>query len=64
VEAVGDAERYLERAEQLERIAREVFLPEHRRALLEVARDWRQMAAQVIAIEQRSWAERGASTES
>jgi hypothetical protein len=60
---LGDAERYLERAEQLEKIAREVFLPEHRRALLDVARDWRQMAAQVLAMEQRSWVERDSAGE-
>ena len=40
----SDAERYLERASQLERIAREVFRAEPRRQLMEVAAEWRRMA--------------------
>jgi len=50
---VSEAQRYIQRAEQLERIARESFVPEHRRQILQVAQDWRQLAEQVARIEQR-----------
>ena len=52
---MSEAERYLERARQLERIARESFVPEHRTQLLEVAAEWRRMADQVGRIETRSF---------
>jgi hypothetical protein len=52
---MSDVERYLKRAAELEQIARESFIPEHRRALLEVAEDWRQMAAKALAAETRTW---------
>ena len=53
---MSEADRYIMRAEQLEEIARESLLPDHRRQLLEVAQEWRRMAEQVARIEQRSFA--------
>ena len=52
---MSEAGRYIERAEQLERIAKESFLPDHRARLLEIAAEWRRMAAQVERMEARTW---------
>ena len=52
---MSDADRYLERAAQLERIAKESVVPEHNAQLLEIAAEWRRMAAQVERLETRSW---------
>jgi hypothetical protein len=52
---VTDAERYLERASQLEEVARTSFRSDFRRELLSLAQDWRDLAEQVTRIEQRSF---------
>jgi hypothetical protein len=52
---VSDAERFLERAEQTERIAREMTSREHREQLLQIAADWRRMAERAKADEGRTW---------
>ena len=51
---MSDYERFLKRAAQLERIARETFIHEHRAPLLEMAAEWRRLAEQIERIEQRS----------
>ena len=50
-----DAERYIARAEQLERLAGEVTDAGHRLQLLDVAADWRGMAERAARDEARSW---------
>ena len=52
---MSDAERYLERAEQTERIAREMTSREHRDQLFQIAADWRRMAERAKADEARTW---------
>lgn len=52
---MSDAERYLERAAQLEAIAQQSVVPEHNAKLLEIAAEWRRMAAQVERLETRTW---------
>jgi hypothetical protein len=52
-----DAECYLTRALELEQIARESFRPELRQELLKLADDWRQMAEQAAAMEDRAFAD-------
>ena len=52
---MSDAERYLERAAQLEAIAQQSVVREHNAKLLEIAAEWRRMAAQVERLETRTW---------
>lgn len=44
---MSDAEQMVRRAEQLERLAEEMFSPEHKRQLLQLAKEWREIAARV-----------------
>lgn len=50
-----DAERYLGRAEQLERLAGELKDPVMRLQLQDVAADWRRLAEKAAAEEARTW---------
>jgi hypothetical protein len=52
---VSDVERFLARAEQAERLARDMISPDQRAQLLEIARDWREMARRAEAAEARSF---------
>jgi hypothetical protein len=57
-----DAECYLTHALELEQIARESFRPELRQELLKLADDWRQLARQAAAIDERSFASSPSAT--
>lgn len=50
-----DAERYRQRAEMAERLARDVRDRSHRAELLAVARDWRDLAERAARGEPRSF---------
>ena len=52
---MSEAKRYIARAEQLEQIAKESLVAEHTARLLEIAAEWRRLAAQVERMEARSW---------
>ena len=51
---MSDAQRFLERAEQTERIARDMTSVEHRDQLLQIAADWRKMAERAALDEGRT----------
>lgn len=60
---MSDSGRYIERAEQAEKLASEMTSRDHRDQLLQIARDWRNMAEKAVAAEERVIPKRDRSQE-
>ena len=55
---MSDAESYIDRAEEAERLARQMSLQDHRNQLMQIARDWREKATRAAAEEAHTVAKR------
>ena len=61
---MSEVQRFLARAEQAERLAKDMTSPDQRAQLLEIARDWREMARRASETQARSFAPQRAGARS